>query len=289
VFVSVYENNSDDRTKMYLNLLRVLLNKMSVQNRIVASDEKKPIGVHRISYLAGVRNTVLEPLLGLPRNISKVVFMNDITFCASDLLELLIQSRVHAADITCGADFFKGYDPQFYDKWVFRGFEGNMISPRLSTKLANSFLNKGPDPFQVQCCWNGAAVFNARPFYEPFRITFRKRDTQVLHDSDERHRALAKRFPGTPLYTECASAAENTICQDIQRAGFTRAIVVPTARFAYDWITFKAIRKAKGHEFVIKANHSINFQPLSDVVDCLPMNAAGIQRPDGKLGKEVLH
>ena len=51
-----------------------------------------------------------------------VVFINDVYFCAGDLIRLLR----HDADLACGLDFWTSTD--FYDVWVSRDAIGGMLS-----------------------------------------------------------------------------------------------------------------------------------------------------------------
>ena len=107
MFVSVYENGSSDQTKSLLQLFRVLLDSNGVTSRVIFGAEVGgiPYNVHRIDHLSEVRNKVLEPLRKgeTARRASKIVFMNDITYCASDIIDLLVQAELQSSDITCGA------------------------------------------------------------------------------------------------------------------------------------------------------------------------------------------
>ncbi|KAJ2811318.1 hypothetical protein FBU31_007803, partial [Coemansia sp. 'formosensis'] len=62
VFISIYENGSKDKTKDILHQFDETLNALGIPHRIVAEDAPKPEHVHRIEYLAKVRNRAMEPL-----------------------------------------------------------------------------------------------------------------------------------------------------------------------------------------------------------------------------------
>lgn len=123
-FVSIYESGSTDSTASWLLLLDKWLSLLGVNRRVVVGGPlQRAHGQDRIQFLASVRNAVLEPLLpssapgdGTPGHIaqascgphgcpaaSRVVLLNDVYFCASDVLRLL----QYDADIACGMDFIK--------------------------------------------------------------------------------------------------------------------------------------------------------------------------------------
>lgn len=48
----------------------------------------------------------MQPLYDAPRHLfGKVLFLNDVFFCAHDMVELLYQSDLHQSDMTCGLDY----------------------------------------------------------------------------------------------------------------------------------------------------------------------------------------
>jgi hypothetical protein len=117
VFVSIYESGSSDETRMYLELLRMLLRNINVPYAIVFESESVIDGVygerkfdkssHRIDFLAWVRNQALKPLIDNTSGMKfdRIVFLNDVYFCASDILELIYQSALNNASLTCGLDY----------------------------------------------------------------------------------------------------------------------------------------------------------------------------------------
>ena len=76
-------------------------------------------GEPRIQYLARLRNAALQPLYDSALNSSatrpdKVIFINDVLFCANDVLRLVAQD----ADMICGLDL---YQAPGKDTWQFYG------------------------------------------------------------------------------------------------------------------------------------------------------------------------
>jgi hypothetical protein len=138
--VSIYESGSNDLSRQWLSLLRMLLLPLGVPHNVtlggaLAPRVRKEGG--RVAYLAALRNAALEPFLSgaageaaapstagaaaggalrLPSAATSaatdagpwrpdaVVFANDVFFCAEDVLRLL----AHGADLACGLDFYTG-------------------------------------------------------------------------------------------------------------------------------------------------------------------------------------
>jgi alpha-1,3-mannosyltransferase len=152
VFVSVYENGSKDRTHemlamstwhicVYLPALTAprlavedLLTVLRTPHRVVygvkgEASRKRP--GHRIKVLSAVRNRVLEPLYSgsaarhVPEErFDELLFMNDVVFCAVDMLELLHAKRAYGANQACALDWMDAY---IYDTWVLRDVRGEYV------------------------------------------------------------------------------------------------------------------------------------------------------------------
>lgn len=109
VFVSIYENGSNDQTQALLRIFDALMHSVGMRVIIKSSNRKRGIHAHRIEYLAEVRNAAMGPLYELRDSeneyFDSVIFMNDILPCVDDLLELLWQSRRQNAGVTCAADY----------------------------------------------------------------------------------------------------------------------------------------------------------------------------------------
>lgn len=180
--------------------------------------------VHRIEYLAEVRNAAFVPLHELRESNNEIfdtiIFMNDILPCVDDLLELIWQSRRNSAGITCAADYMYHDDlgaPVFYDNWVARDINGTA----LENAPFNAIFHHPPSahawqahlPVQVQSCWNGVAILDPAPFYSPPHVKFR----------------MAKIVQG-----ECSASECSLICNDYWERGYGRIMMVPRVKLAYD-------------------------------------------------------
>ncbi|KAL0027056.1 hypothetical protein WJX79_002008 [Trebouxia sp. C0005] len=134
-FLSVYESGSTDSTGAWLEVLRDLMACIGTPHRIVIGGSlMRGEEQDRIDFLAQARNRALEPLWlsaaalsdpsaaargGLAKEMAawdifsardtsntmwhaqKIVFFNDVYFCAQDVFRLL----QHKADMACGMDF----------------------------------------------------------------------------------------------------------------------------------------------------------------------------------------
>lgn len=165
IFISIYESGSFDTTKVYLRFLEIFLSTWRVEYVIRTSPEKRSDSDHRIEYLARARNEAMRPLYddvrGAQRRFQKVLFFNDIFFCADDVKELLYQSVHQRSDLTCAMDFDKAYpqlNPQlgFYDTWVARDMNGQAFRKPIDQIVPDEAANQkylNGLPFQAQCCW----------------------------------------------------------------------------------------------------------------------------------------
>mmetsp|Transcript_24964 Transcript_24964/g.61768 ORF Transcript_24964/g.61768 Transcript_24964/m.61768 type:complete len:457 (-) Transcript_24964:151-1521(-) len=279
VFLSIYENGSSDHTKEYLMNLDILLGLYGVAHRIVMENQNRPGGVHRIEYLAAVRNRALEPLAEWssgdePKSNSKIVFLNDVYICDTDILELLRQSTIHDADITCGLDYSacpennvkcNGWPFWFYDTWVSRSIDGSTLfypsyNPSQHEETKRRF-SEGL-PAQVACCWNGAAVLNPKPFLQD-GVRFRRGE---LKDG------------------ECSGSECTLLCKDFWELGWDRIMVVPAVKISYGEknIAYEEIVKLRRFEYDI-----LGIRDQDGTIDwTVPQ---GILRCDGMRGYERLH
>ena len=119
--VSIYESGSTDQTWIWLDALRCLLDFAQVPNNVTYHGDliRGSVPQNRIGFLAKVRNAVLDPVVlraalqyGLETsdnrwstswNIGKVVFVNDVYFCAQHIFRLAKLD----GDIVCGLDFVR--------------------------------------------------------------------------------------------------------------------------------------------------------------------------------------
>jgi len=121
VYVSIYENGSNDQTKALLRIFDALCRSAGLRIQIRTSMRTRGNFNHRIEYLAEVRNAAFVPLHELRdangELFDTIVFMNDVLPCVDDLLELIWQSRLNNAGITCAADYMYHSDLV----WMFVG------------------------------------------------------------------------------------------------------------------------------------------------------------------------
>ncbi|KAG6037757.1 hypothetical protein E4U41_004786 [Claviceps citrina] len=241
--LSIVEGHSPDGTADVLAALRPALHNMGIPYHFKSSDVDPSRG-ERVARLAQLRNMALAPLLepvdeqNQRRNANAtVLFINDVSICAEDILELLYQKRALGADMTCAMDWtYVGKDPTFYDVWIARNLNGDsffQIPPDGNWDSAwNLFWNTEETrarfsekiPFQVFSCWNGATAFTARPLFE--------------------HALRFRAANGTA--GECGQGEPQLFCKDLWFHGHGRIAVVPSVNLAYSVEEGKKIKEAKG-------------------------------------------
>ncbi|KAF8465864.1 capsular associated protein [Russula ochroleuca] len=235
VFVSIYENGSTDQTKALLRIFDALARSVGLRVTIRTSQRTRGAFNHRIEYLAEVRNAAFVPLHE-QRNAENeyfdtIIFMNDILPCVDDLLELIYQSRLNNAGITCATDYMFHEElnsPVFYDNWVARDINGTALENAPFEAIfhdgASSMRFQQHLPVQVQSCWNGIAVLDPAPFYQPKRVRFR----------------MARIAEG-----ECSASECSLICNDYWEAGYGRILMVPRVKLAYDRKVYDIIHPSR--------------------------------------------
>jgi hypothetical protein len=159
VYVSIYENGSEDKTRALLSDFGAALQAIGVDGVwIHSSNMLSDFGRHdRIVMLSEIRNLALVPLVphaSSEEDSGTLLVMNDVLTCSSDILELVHQQRFQRADMAFGMDWYAGgrrirpgepgylnpddpkYIPDnpphtrvpvFYDTWVGRGISGNGV------------------------------------------------------------------------------------------------------------------------------------------------------------------
>ncbi|KAJ2885540.1 hypothetical protein H4R27_001335 [Coemansia aciculifera] len=256
IFISIYENGSEDRTKEILHRFDKTLNVLGIAHRIITDPTPKPKRVHRIEYLAKVRNSAMEPLYSSGEKYGRVLFSDDVYFCLTDVLELLFQSRAQGSHLTCAEDFIEVREkPGFYDMWVARDIKGKMFEKEMHkiTKDDISMAAQVRDrPFQVQCGWNGMVVIDAKVFRGEGGLRFRR---------------SAK--------GECSASECSLFCNDLWRKGFNRIIVVPRVKLAYDIRARNLLRQPINFPADIPYNspevENTSFRPGPKTVFCRPL------------------
>ncbi|RYP71043.1 hypothetical protein DL769_004781 [Monosporascus sp. CRB-8-3] len=269
--VSIVEGNSPDGTAEVLAALQPALEKLvGVQTHFVLSNTIDPLSGSRFGRLAELRNMALQPMLNDPGRYvdATVIFLNDVSICAEDILELIHQRRFLGADMTCAFDWIWNDDgvSLFYDSYVARGINGDLffeIPPDTVTyDLAqNLFWNEPKSralfeshkPFQVFSCWNGAVAFSAKPLVEG-KVTFRE----------------ARASAG-----ECHQAEPQLFCKDMWFQGYGKIAVVPSVNLEYSNEKGSKIKEQKGYTWQWTdrdpaAEDKITWQPPPDMVRCMP-------------------
>jgi len=223
VFVSIYENGSEDRTKDLVEEFENRLQKEHIAHNVeISSRSKRGEWGHRIDYMARIRNEVMKPLYDFsknksifPPNFSKsggnrwILFINDIYFKLEDIVRLIHTNHFHY-DMVCAMDFYS----TFYDIWVARDINGDRMSqhyPYAADRMTQQLI-EDQQPVNVKSCWNGAVVMTAEPFLKQ-RLTFR---ASILQD-------------------HCDSSECLLICKDFWNLGYQNILMNPAVRVAYDW------------------------------------------------------
>ncbi|KAJ2866326.1 hypothetical protein GGH94_001603 [Coemansia aciculifera] len=266
IFISIYENGSRDKTKEILHRFNETLNALDIAHRIITDPVSKPEHIHRIEYLAKVRNAAMEPLYSSGEKYGQVLFSNDVFFCLTDVLELLLQARAHGSHLTCGQDFFElRGEPAFYDRWVARDMTGEVLIEELY-KISKDDITMAAQmrdrPFQVQCGWNGMVVIDAKVFRGDDGVRFRR-----------------------SVEGECSASECSLICNDMWRKDFNRLVTVPRVKLTYELRVRNLLRTPKHFPADIPFNppevETISFRPGPKKILCHPLNGVDTINPDG--------
>lgn len=236
--VSIVEGNSKDGSFEVLKILGPKLEELGARYHFLRSDIDPSAG-NRIGALAELRNLALEPLTDEPLAFAldtTVIFLNDVAACAEDILELIHGRKSLGADMACGFDWtYVGRDPTFYDVWISRTMQGDSffeIPPDGNWNSAWNLFWNAPDdrarysehkPFQVYSCWNGGAVFAAKPLWDD-GVRFR-----------------------SSMEGECFQGEPQLFCKDLWYAGHGKIAVVPSVNFEYDDEKGAKIKNLKGY------------------------------------------
>ncbi|TVY23804.1 Alpha-1,3-mannosyltransferase [Lachnellula hyalina] len=234
--LSVIEGRSTDGTYEVMQMLRGPLEEEQIPYYFNSSD-KNPEEMDRIQMLADLRNEALEPLIENANewsNDATVIFLNDVSLCMEDILELVHQ-RIHLkADMTCAMDWMDEGIETFYDVWVARDIKGDTffeVSDSGSWDSSqNLFWNNeetleryvNNKPFQVYACWNGGTAFTARPLLDQ-KIKFRR-----------------------SAEGECYMGEPTVFCKEMWHIGYGKIAVIPTVNVEYTDENSRKIKKQKG-------------------------------------------
>ncbi|KAL8685002.1 MAG: hypothetical protein Q9224_006022 [Gallowayella concinna] len=241
--LSIIEGLSKDGTYEVLLALREELERLGTTYYLTTSDvNSRSSKEGRIEALATLRNLALEPLLDRRNkrasSSTTILFLNDVSLCLEDILELIHQRKKQNADMVCAMDWsYWGPSATFYDVWIARDMHGQTffeIPPSGSwdrawnifwkNDFARASLGTG-QPFQVYSCWNGATAFTAAPFLDKkSKVRFR-----AGHEG------------------ECPQGEPTLMCKDFWLAGYRKIAVVPSVNVEYSDAKSKRIKELKGY------------------------------------------
>ncbi|VDC05222.1 unnamed protein product, partial [Peniophora sp. CBMAI 1063] len=246
VFITIYEDGSSDGTQEYLGDLGRLFDALGVAHHIVSYGDSRHDNKEdnrRIAVLAAARNAALSPLFtgqaafALGGDPHEIFFVNDIFFCAPDLLEVLLQYRQQGMHQACATDWDPG--EIIYDRWILRAMSGRnfyrtndlidwfdwFYGPKEHPKTAPGTLQDDEAerrrwekhlPLQVFSCWNGATVIDAKAFLPPHSLRFR----QSKSDLEDEKSGIVRNV--TQKASECYLSSV-----DLWKMGFNRIAMVP--------------------------------------------------------------
>ena len=208
VFVSVYENDPDDKSKAALDKLRKdlpcdssivyeHLDKSELPH-VTMPDGSQPL--QRIAFLADVRNRALRPLddermKTYNTRWDKLLYINDVSFDPIDAANLLFNTHVDESTgktnyrAACAVDFINPF--KFYDTFATRDLDGyDMGVPFYPwfTGAGNATSRRDvlsqTDAVRVKSCWGGMVSFEAK-WFQPHLYELKSHDIVVPGDFRE--------------------------------------------------------------------------------------------------------
>ncbi|KAI0311465.1 cryptococcal mannosyltransferase 1-domain-containing protein [Amylostereum chailletii] len=272
VYVSIYENGSEDNTPELLDEFEDMLRALGVAHTVEAkgrTEYSHKENGHRINVLAAARNAAMAPLYSgaaarhVPGGvIDEVMWINDVFHCQADLLEVIYQKREQGANQACAVDWGGWGDYVVYDRWVLRTMTGRVfyiwedlvawmyppedmpttngrgtLPPLLPYDEADRARFEERLPLQVFSCWNGATVIDAEVFLEPHDVRFR------IAGADLDENGVPKTV--TEMASECFLSSV-----DFWKKGFGKILIAPRASVAYNlpnYDTHRADQVLVGH------------------------------------------
>ena len=224
--ISIIEGRSTDGTFNVVEAYKHELEKLGVEfylstNEIDPKDGKQD----RMEGLAFLRNMALAPLVISPDLYSpdvQIIFLNDITICPHDILEMVYQQKKQNATMTCGMDW-SSQGATFYDIYVARSIVGESFWQVAQDGLWHFSSNlfwadresrakfDNHQPFQVYSCWNGGAIIAGAPIVQQ-KIQFRRNNATI---------------------DECYMGEPTLFAKDLWRLGLGRIQVVPSVNVIY--------------------------------------------------------
>ncbi|KIW24558.1 uncharacterized protein PV07_10267 [Cladophialophora immunda] len=236
--LSIVGGRSDDGTTEILVALKDEVEGLNATYYFGTSDiDPLKSGNDRVTELAKLRNLALAPLIAQHEEYARdtsVIFLNDVSICTDDILELIYQKQHQRADMVCAMDWNNNGDT-FYDSWIGRSMNGDLFvevpqsgSFEFSHNLfwndrkARSHIDDKL-PLQVFACWNGAVVFQAEP----------------LLSHSIRFRAAYK--------GECYSGEPTLFCKDLWTLGHGRIAVIPSVNVGYNDDQSRGVKAKHGY------------------------------------------
>ena len=296
VFVSVYENDPDDKSKAAMDKLRKDLPcdsaivyehlDKSALPHVTMPDGSQPL--QRIAFLADVRNRALRPLDDSRTKTSttrwdKLLYLNDIAFSPIDAANLLFNTHVDtntgktAYRAACAVDFINPF--KFYDTFATRDLDGyDMGVPFYPwfTGAGNGTSRKDvlaqTDAVRVKSCWGGMVAFEAK-WFQPHLYEVKKNDIVPpgnLQEEASPHHLPPLRFRAeTDTYwdaSECCLIHADLSHLPLEHEqgpalgtadGETGIYMNPFIRVAYDKATLKWLPYTRRIERLYPLIHSI--------------------------------
>jgi alpha-1,3-mannosyltransferase len=223
--LSIVGGRSDDGTTEILAALREEIEALNVVYYFGTSDiDPLKKGHDRVTELAKLRNLALAPLFAKQQQWAAdatVIFVNDVSICTDDILELVYQKHYQQADMVCAMDW-NNHGATFYDSWIGRSMNGDLfveIPQSGSFEFASNLFWNDKEarrhiderlPLQVFACWNGAVAFKAEPL--------------LLHNLKFR----------APYKDECYTGEPTLFCKDLWALGYGRIAVIPSVNVGYN-------------------------------------------------------
>lgn len=184
VYLSVYEDNPDLKTKQSMKQFR---EKVNCNSTIIYEDldlstlphTTLPTGeerLKRIAFLADVRNRALAPIDNIPVKFDKILFLNDVIFDPIEATQLLFATNIDSTGRAnyagaCAVDFINPF--KFYDRFATRGYELDITGipffpwfTSANTATSRNDVLSGTDAVRVRSCWGGMVAYEARWFQD---------------------------------------------------------------------------------------------------------------------------
>ena len=279
VFLSLFDAGYSDATRDIAVECKEFVRKMNLANFHIMLSSKRVPDMHPLDLDSFNFNDMLEPFyhfymdpnskpygtdrvymrqeqweeiknIRLPPSIDKVILLRNQYFCSRQILELLLHSFHHSADITTPMQVVvnsKTNKLDMSDVWNFREVNGGPLSESSKSQIVD---NK---TFQVMCSWSDMAIINPKAFLVD-GIRFRRGRNQVKND---------QKRPG-----ECSADVMFSMCMDFIKLGYTKHVMVSGIRTSKEKESFLAIKDGIHKNTNLE---TIEFKQLGKRVECQPL------------------